>query len=147
MKGLLNLLGLCGALAVASESVAQLLKPADVNQQAADVNGKVYKTGNVELKTLTQPQRSFPHAPQSGVRMAPTQLEMKGVTLQQLKLSTLSKETVPLQNFAAKRAVLPEKEQDEKRIPHKTAPIKDRRLRALTPAGEEELKDQLNKRY
>lgn len=141
----LYLFGLCGVLVVivARPTPAQLVNQIDPTKQA-DVNGKIISPGTLNLKSVAQPTVNFSQSPRSDERQSFSQVELKGISLQQLQLAPYSTEFVPQQNFAAKRASITEKPRDEKTVPLTKAPIKDRQIRPFTPAGEEELKKQLN---
>jgi len=124
-------------------AVAQVLKPIDRRKQA-DVNNKSVNLPNVNLNTQSEPTRGLPSLPLSNVQPHLKDVKIKHVGLNTLDLSAVTMKTLPQQNFTAKRAVVSDRMHREAVVTTGNAPIKDRQIRAFTPAGEEELKKQFN---
>jgi hypothetical protein len=122
------------------------LTPIDRTKQA-DVSGKNVSYGDMPFDTISQPSRDVPRSP-----LTKGDLKLQGVDLNNMDLSTRDMSTVslpvlPKANFTAKRATVDKQnDQTRKQVDHTTrkAPITDRQIRPFTPAGEEELKRQLN---
>jgi len=153
MKPRLTLRNVILAVFLSSTAHAQIVKPIDVTKQA-DVNGKTVSFGNVQFDTLSQPTRDLPGSPLSKGDVRYQDVDQKKKDFKTLDMSTVSEQTVPKANFTAKRADVdvpsPEtrkqadqakKQADQAR---KQAPINDRQIRPFNPAGEEDLKHQLN---
>ena len=125
---------------------AQLLKPIDLNQKA-DIGDKTVKFGNAQLNTISQPTANLPNAELSKGDLKLQNADTKNVTdLKSLEYSTVETHIVPKANFTAKRIALKSNEASDKKLndAQKKAPITDRQIRPFTPAGEEEMKKQLN---
>ncbi|MGD0651359.1 MAG: hypothetical protein ABSA97_09510 [Verrucomicrobiia bacterium] len=140
---------LYGAVLVAAFSVsaaAQILKPLDPGKRADDINNKSVNFGNVNLRTISTGMRQTTRSSLSDKNAHFNGVNLSDVELRLLNLSDVQMKTLPQQNFTAKRAVLPDKvpPQEQLGLIHTKAPIKDRQIRAFTPAGEEELKKQLH---
>ena len=160
MKPRLTLRNVILAVFLSSTAHAQIVKPIDVTKQA-DVSGKTVSFGNVQFDTLSQPMSDLPGSPPSkgvvkfqDVDQKKTDANPKKMDFKTLDMSAVSEPTVPKANFAAKRAEVDvpsaetkkqadqaKKQADQAR---KQAPINDRQIRPFNPAGEEDLKHQLN---
>jgi hypothetical protein len=130
---------------------AQLLKAIDPKQQA-DVNGKMVNFNDLKFNTISQPTKDLPSAPLANGNLKFHNVDKKNAQFNTLDMSTISnptltEPTVAKVNFTTRRADV-DVQNDEKRKQAdettKKAPIKQRQIRPLTPAGEEELKNQLN---
>lgn len=141
------------ALAIAMPSrlpgqiLDQIKKPPDYTKQA-DVNGKNAELGNLNYSTVPQSSRAFT----TSAPLSQGDLHLQRANLSELKLNsvdmpTVSEPMLPQVNFTAKRAVA-DKDNDRASVQadetKQKAPITSRQIRALTPAGEKELKKQLN---
>ncbi len=134
-----------GAILLAAVSAhAELLKPIDARQRA-DVNGKTVDMPTVNFDTIPQPTRAQPISPLTGHRVEPADtVETKRVDTPTLTYDSLSNKVLPQQNFSAKHAVVAGNASLPPAVDTPKADIKKRVIRALTPAGAEELKKQLN---
>lgn len=137
----------CGVvtLSAIAPAGAQWLRPIDPRKQA-DVSGKMIEADDIELKLLSHPARETPRLSLSGRGLTLKQIHTKAVDLQTLELRTFSTETLPQAHFSAENAAVAGKkaQQAEKHLQQPRAPINSRQIRAFEPAGEEELKKQLN---
>ena len=153
MKLGLTLLAVILAALLATPAHAQVLKPIDLTKQA-DVNDKTVNYGNVQFDTLSQPTSVLPSSPLSKGNLKFQDVDQKKRDINQQKLdlktvdmSTVSRPTLPKANFTAKRAEVdmsrgePRKQVEQTK---KKAQINERQIRPFTPAGEEDLKHQLN---
>jgi hypothetical protein len=125
----------------------QITKPLDYNKQA-DVSGKSVTFGDLHYGTISQPTRigSTP-SPLSKGDLQLQRMELNEVNLKSIEEPTVSQPVLPQANFTAKRAVADKVNDRATRQLDQTkqkAPITDRQIRPFTPAGEEELKKQLN---
>ena len=112
------------------------------SNRRADVGDKMIDMSTVHFDSLSQPTRTMPVAPVSSKTADRNQtVEMKHVDFDTLSFATIPRETAPQQNFQAKRAA----SVDTPTVPIGNAPINQRVIRPLTPAGEKDLKDQINK--
>ncbi len=113
----------------------------------ADVNGKTVSYSNVPFDTISQPTRDVPGSPLTKGVLKFQGVDLNNVDLSTRDMSTVSLPVLPKANFTAKRATADKQnDQTSKQVDHTTrkAPITDRQIRPFTPAGEEELKKQLN---
>ena len=124
---------------------AQVLRQIDPTKQA-DISNKSVQFNDVNFQTLSPGIQSPTTLPLSGQKVDMNSVNLPEVQLNSVQFPVISTKTVPHQNFTAKRAVLPDKvpPQEQLSLIHTKAPIKDRQIRAFTPAGEEELKKQLH---
>ena len=142
----LSLLAVALALVPSPQLLAQLLKPIDPNQKA-DVADKFVKPGDVQLETVTRPTVDLHNAELSKGALKLQDAETKSVTdLKTLEHSTVETHILPQANFTAKRVATQSNEASDKNLndAKKKAPITNRQIRPFTPAGEQELKKQLN---
>ena len=130
---------------------ADVFQRIDVNKQA-DVNGQTVNLPVLNFDSLPQTSRTLPIAPQSDRRTEPGKtIETSTVNLETLAFPTLDMQTVPKSNYKAKRAVVSGAPVTAPRIdpsatvPAERAKVNERVIRPLTPAGEQELKDQFHK--
>ena len=148
MRWLMKRLILSGLVVVAfslGAAPAQVLRPINPNQRASDIENKNVQFGNVHLETLTHGTRATKIAPGLGKNASFKNVNLSHVDLKMLSFSDLPMKTLPRQNFMAKRAVLPDKvpPQEQLGLIRTKAPITKREIRAFTPAGEQELRKQL----
>ncbi len=153
MKPGLTLLAVILAALLSTRAHAQIVKPIDTTKQA-DVN-KTVNFGDVQFDTLSQPTSVLPgSSPLSKGNLKFQDTDQKKVEFNGLEMSTISRPTLPMANFTAKRAAVDvprdetKKQADQTRKQadqtKKQAQINGRQIRPFTPAGEEELKHQLN---
>ena len=149
MKHKLTLLmvTLAGLLSQPVIALVDPLKPLDVNKQA-DVGGKNVNFDDVRFDTISQGTRELPKSPlsKSDLKLENADLRDKHADFKMLEMSTISKPVLPKANFTAKRAVVDKVNDEAQKQVDQTkqvAPITSRQIRAFTPAGEEELKNQL----
>jgi hypothetical protein len=125
----------------------QKSKPLDYTKRA-DVSNKNVTFGDLRYGTGSQPTRSGSTAsPLSKGDLQLQRMELNEVDLKSVEMSTVPEPVLPQVNFSAKRAAVNKVNDQSNRQLDQTkqkAPITDRQIRALTPAGEEELKKQLN---
>ncbi|HUI07209.1 MAG TPA: hypothetical protein VL486_09400 [Verrucomicrobiae bacterium] len=125
---------------------AQLLRPIDPSKKA-DVGNKLVKFGDAQLNTVAQPTLDLPNAELSKGNLKLQNTDTKSVAdLESLEFSTVETHVVPQTNFTGKRIATKTNEASGKNLDdrQKRAPITNRLIRAFTPAGEQELKKQLN---
>ena len=141
----LHLLIFCGlGVAVATATAtARVFEAADPTKQA-DISNQIINPKNLDMKTLSSPVRSSTAAPLTKGDLKMKGTDMKNLELKTLDLSSVPMSTLPQQNFEAKRAAAGDKMRDEKQVKTQSAKIKDRQIRAFTPAGEAEMKDQFH---
>lgn len=130
---------------------ADVFTPIDVNKQA-DVNGQTLSMPVLNPGTVGQPTRSQPVSPLTRKRAESGKaVETRRVDdLETLQFPMVETKVVPQANFSAKRAMIADDVIDARRVPtsnveHKRATVHGRVIRPLTPAGEQELKDQFRK--
>ena len=152
MKPGLTLLAVILAVLLSAPARAQVLKPIDRTKQA-DVTDKTVNFENMKFDTLSQPMSVFPRAPLPKDNLKFQDVNQKKAEFNTLGMSTISKTTldqptVAQVNFTAKRAAVDvTSDEDRKRADQtdkKKAQINGRQIKPLNPAGEEELKHQLN---
>ena len=127
---------------LALSAVGQVLRPVDPTKQA-DVGNKSVTFPNVDLNTVTQPQRALGQSSVSDKQLQFDQVRRKNVNLQTLEHGTVETKTLPQANFTAKRAAVTDKTHATENVKLGKAPITDRQIKAFQPGGEEELKQQL----
>ena len=145
------LLSIALATLLPALSSAQLLdqikKPLDYSKQA-DVNGKTVTFGDLHYETVSQPTRAgSTTSPLSKGDLQLQRMELNEVNLKSVEMSTASEPVLPQVNFSAKRAAADKvNDQGTRQLDQskQKAPITGRQIRPLSPAGEEELKKQLN---
>jgi hypothetical protein len=125
---------------------ADFLKAVDPSRMA-DINSKDADLNEVDLQTVSKPTRSTPISPISGKAYDARDVTLNENALKTVRFNTVPVTDVPNQNFSAKRAQADTNIRREKEVKKEAAAIKDRQIRAFTPKGEQELKDQLNLRY
>jgi hypothetical protein len=132
-------------LLLATTVSAQLFKPVDSHQRAA-ASDKNVDLPTVNFDTLAQPTRSEIVSPVSGQMREPAGfVANKHADLPESpSYSTVPMTTIPHQNFTAKRAPVADNLPSINTVKTTPANINKRVIRPLTPAGEEELKKQLN---
>lgn len=136
-----------GAVLVAAFSVgaaAQILKPIDRGKLADGINDKNIDLGNVNLGTISTRMRQTTRSSLSDKNAHFNDVNLSDVELRSLNLSDVQMKALPQQNFTAKRAAVSGQMHREAEVKTANARIKDRQIRAFTPAGEEELKKQLH---
>jgi hypothetical protein len=152
MKLGLTLLAVVLAASLCSLARAQIVKPIDPTKQA-DVGGKTVSFGDVQFDSLSQPARSLSDASLSKGNVKFQDVDQKKADIHRQKMdfhtldmSTVSEPTVTRANFTARRAAVDMSSEPRKQMEQtkKQAPITQRQIHPLTPAGEEELKHQLN---
>jgi hypothetical protein len=107
------------------------------------VNGRTFPSANVDLITAPQPSRSYQQLPQPFQRLGLKRVELGSVELQRADLATKPMAVQPQVNFIAKRAAETDQVRVQETLRQGKAPITDHEIRAFTPSGEEELKNQL----
>jgi hypothetical protein len=126
---------------------AQIVKPIDRTKQA-DVNDKTLSFGDVPLNTLSQPTSDLSGSPLPKGELKFQDVGQKNADLKTLEMPTVSTPSLPRSNFTTRRAAadVPSDETNKKQAEQarKKAQINERQIRPFTPAGEEELKRQLN---
>jgi hypothetical protein len=141
---------LAGLLSAAADAqiLEQIRKPVDQGKKAG-VSDKNVSFSDAQFDTISQPMRDSPKVPLSrgDVRFQDATLKSKDTNFRMLDMSTVSTTVIPKANFTAKRAVVDKVNGESKKQADQTtrvAPITDRQIRPFAPAGEEELKKQLN---
>ena len=147
LKLTLLMVTLAGLLSQPATALVDPLKPIDVNKQA-DVGGKNVNFDDVRFDTISQGTRELPKAPLSkgDLKLENADVRDKHADFKMLEMSTISRPVLPKANFTAKRAVVDKVNGEAQKQVDQTkqvAPITNRQIRAFTPAGEEELKNQL----
>ena len=145
------LLSIALAALLPARSPAQILdqikKPFDYSKQA-DVNNKTVTFGDLHYGTVSQPTRALSTtSPLSKGDLQLQRMELNAVNLQSIEMSTIPEPVLPQVNFTAKRAAadkVNDRATQQLDQTKQKAPINSRQIRPLTPAGEEELKKQLN---
>ena len=147
MKLGLTVLAAIFAALLSAPARAQIVKPVDPTKQA-DVSNKTVDFGEVQFNSLSQPTSVLPGgSPLSKGNLKFHDLDQKKTEFNTLEMSTISRPTLPKANFTTRRASIDmtsdvaRKQADQTT---KKAHINERQIRPLTPAGEEELKRQLN---
>ncbi len=153
MKLGFTLLAVVLAASLSSPAQAQIVKPIDVTKQA-DVTGKTVNFGNVQFDTLSQPTRDLSGSSLSKGNLKFQDTDQEKAEFNTLGMSTISRPTLPQANFTTRRAAVDvpndeaRKQADQTRKQadqtRKKAQINGRQIPAFTPAGEKELKHQLN---
>jgi hypothetical protein len=122
---------------------AQVLRRIDPSQ-IADVSGKIVGMPVLTPGTVAEPTRPLPTSELSDKRRALRgPVETKTVDTELRHYSIVATRVVPQTNFKAGRAVLPEKLPATTVVENRRAEIRDRTIRAGTPSGAEELRQQL----
>ena len=149
MKLRLALLAVTCAACLSPLIDAQVFKPIDRTKQA-DVNNQTVNFSDVQLGTVSPAARDLPRkSPLSkgDLKLQDADVKDKGLDFKTLDMSTVPMAVLPKVNFTPKHAAIDSKNCESKKDLDQTkqkAPITDRQIRAFTPAGEEELKKQLN---
>ena len=152
MKRGLILLVVIPAVFVSSKLKAQILdqvtQPLDRSKQA-DVNQKTLSFGDVPMNTLSQPMRVLPGSPLSKGDLKLEQLDQKKAEFNTtpMNMNTVPTPSLPQANFNTQSAaadVPSDKTGKQAEEAKKKTPITERQIKPFTPAGEEELKHQLN---
>ncbi len=129
-----------------AQFLRELSQPVDQTKQA-DVNQKTLSFGEVPLNTLSQPTKDLAGSPLTKGDLKLQQLDQKKAEFNTLPMPTVSEPLLPQANFTAKKAVADfpnDKTAKQAEETAKKAPVTDRQIKPFTPAGEEELKHQLN---
>ncbi|MGD0059245.1 MAG: hypothetical protein ABSD58_07485 [Verrucomicrobiia bacterium] len=130
-----------------AQVLEQITKPLDYTKQA-DVNGKNVTFGDLHYGTVSQPTRAgSTTSPLTKGDLQLQRMELNQVNLKSVDMSTVPEPVLPQMNFSAKRAAVDKVNDRGARQLDQTrqkAPINSRQIRPLSPAGEEELKKQLN---
>jgi hypothetical protein len=132
-------------LLLAVNASAQILRQIDMNQMS-DYSGKQADVQTLQFDTVDKPTRTEATAPQSSKMLEKAasvgnkQADLPGM----VPLEMYPTKTIPHQNFAAKRAVLPDNTPSTKPLKNEQADINKRVIKPFTPTGAEELKDQLS---
>jgi hypothetical protein len=147
LKLTLLMVTLAGLLSQPATALVDPLKPLDVNKQA-DVGGKNVNFDDVRFDTISQGTRELPQSPLSkgDLKLKNADVRDKHADFKMLEMSTIPKPVLPKANFTAKRAAVDKVNDEAQKQAAQTkqvAPITSRQIRAFTPAGEEELKNQL----
>jgi hypothetical protein len=137
------ILGLIAA-SVTLQAVAQVFRPVDPTKQA-DVNNKTVTLPGVNFQTLPQGSRSFSTLtlPVNRPTQA-TDVQNRSVNLNTVSLPMITAPTLTRTNITFSDVAGTGKKLGTNDLPTSIAPITNRQIRAFTPAGEEELKKQLN---
>jgi hypothetical protein len=138
---------LAGLLSQPATALMDPLKPIDVNKQA-DVGSKNVNFDDVRFDTISQGTRELSKAPLSkgSLKLKNADVRDKHADFELLEMPAVSMPVLPKANFTAKRAVVDKVNDEAQKQVDQTkqvAPITSRTIRAFTPAGEEELKNQL----
>jgi len=133
------------AVAVAGTRVAsaEVVRPIDTKKMA-DVNGKMFSGGNLQLNVINPATVDFSQSPLTGKGTSFGRVEMPAAETHNVETPAIAQPTVPRVNFDAKRAAESGNIRAEKALPGQNAPVKDNTLQPGTPAGQEELKKLLN---
>ena len=130
---------------VALSAHGQVLQPIDPTQQADGVSHKFINTEQLTFPATSHPTYPVTDAPLTNKRVEPKMVDTPRVDQSTLHWDEVPTRTLPHQNFAAKRAAQSSINLDQPRVDTGAAPVTRRQIRANTPAGEEDLKKQLNK--
>ena len=129
---------------------AGVLTPIDPHKQA-DVSGQTVEMNTVQFGSVPQKFQTMPVAPISGKMVDRSQtVATKNVETNIRDFPTVPSKILPMTNFTVKRASLDKLPVETEIVATsdvKTdkAKINSRVIRPLTPAGHQELKDQINK--
>jgi len=130
-----------------AQVLQQITNPLDYNKRA-DVNGKNVTFSDRHYGTVSYPTRAgSTTSPLSKGDLQLQRVELNEVNTKSVEMSTLSEPVLPQVNFSAKRAAVDKVNDQSGRQLDQTKqkpPITNRQIRPFTPAGEEELKKQLN---
>jgi len=142
MRPFFSTICLAGLLTGARAAVLTQIDP----HKLADVTGQTVDLPTVQFDSVPQQFRTMPVAPVSGKTVDRHQtVATKNVELNTLDFPLVPSKTVPLTNFAAKRATLEQPPIETGTATTDNAKINSRVIRPLTPAGQQDLKDQINK--
>ena len=142
MRSLLYTIYFTGLLTVAHAGVFTQLDP----HKQADVSGQTVEFSTLHFDSVSQPIRTLPVAPVSGQTVDRSQtVATKNVEFNTLDFPGIPSKTRPMTNFTTKRATLDQPLIETGNKITGNAKINPRVIRPLTPAGEQELKDQINK--
>ncbi|HUK81332.1 MAG TPA: hypothetical protein VLZ12_01745 [Verrucomicrobiae bacterium] len=131
------------AAGVTLNVVAQVFRPVDPTKQA-DVGTKTVTLPNVNFQTLPQGSRSFSILALPNTQPQSSDVQNKSVDINTVGWPTITTPTLSRTNLVYPDVAGTEKTREIKDLPTAVAPITNRQIRAFTPAGEEELKKQLN---
>ena len=141
---------LCGTGWIAGAN-AGLLERLDPNKRA-EVTGQTVEFPTVNFNTVSSPAlRTQSVSPVGGqrvdrnTRVTTQMVETKTVSLPTRDFAILPSPVVPQKNFEAKRAVLDQDPVTTPSVATQSAKIKSRVIRPYTPAGAQELQDQINR--
>ena len=147
MRPLLYIIFLAGLLTSANAGVFDQI---DAHKQA-DVNGQTVVLPTIRFDSIPQTIRPMTVAPISGKTADRNQtVATKNVAFDTLTFPIVPSKTLPMTNFTTKRAPLDKPPIETGAVPTGTvttdkAKINSRVIGPLTPAGHQELKDQINK--
>jgi hypothetical protein len=151
-RGLILLAVILAALLspkIEAQILDQVIKPLDRSKQA-DVNEKTLSFGDVPMNTLSQPLKDLPGSPLSKGDLKLEQLDQKKAEFNTLpmNMNTVPTPSLPQANFNTQSAAadVPSDKttKQAEEVKKKKTPITERQIKPFTPAGEEELKHQLN---
>jgi hypothetical protein len=152
MKPGFTLLAIILAALLSATARAQVLKEIDLTKQA-DVTDKTVNFSDMKFDTISQPMSVLPSAPLSKGNLKFQDVDQKKAEFNTVGMSTLlkptlDKPTLPQANFTAKRAAVDvtsdEDRKEADQTDKKKAQINGRQIKPFNPAGEEDLKHQLN---
>ena len=146
MKRVMLLIVCVWGLAVGASRAADFLRPVDPGRQA-EIDGMDIDAGDLDLRSIPQPTRSTPVVTDAGKKAPTSDVTLSETTLRTVRFNSVTLTDVPRQNFSAKRAQANDQVRRDREVAKANARITDRQIRPHTPAGEQELKDQLNLRY
>jgi len=126
-------------------AVAGLMDPIDPNRRV-DANSRYVNTPTLNMKSAPMPVLRNGRAEQSNRIVQPQRVEMNRVELGTYETKTVDTPVIPQMNFHTKRAASSDQTYRTETAKTGLAPVNPRRIRPLTPQGENELKDQLRRR-
>jgi hypothetical protein len=132
------------AVAAVVPARAQVLRPIDLNKRADEFNGKVINPSTLSLEVLPATTTEFQRSTLSDQLHGAGPVDQPRYDARTVELPITTQPIVPQVNFAAKRAAQSDSVRPGPRVESRRAPLNQRDIRALTPAGEEELKKVLN---
>jgi len=122
---------------------AQLLQPIDLSKEA-DVDHLKAVLPSLDMNTRAEPSHTLAISPLSGKQPDLKAYETRQIDLNTTELSILTLRSMPQQNFTGQRSPVTDQMLVEPFVSTSKASVPDRQIKAYTPAGTEELKNQLN---
>jgi len=137
-------------LVAVSTAAAQVLRPINPSRMA-DVNQQVLQPEQLSLEQRTLPVLAPGVAPGVTHQRAPLRVITPGLVPRTIRdlpnrdLPSRGLRRAPTRNFAPKRATARDRRAATELVPAGPAPITNRTIVATTPAGQQELREQLRR--